>query len=732
MVDLILKELEYLELFPSSPYLFLYNKILLGQIASLKHQGLLSEANYKQYFSNADLIIDTTLHSNTMLKNHPQFFGLINMRCLLEFENDFDEAFWESKMIKALELNCLDCKFEDGKLSKIKDFKSLNEMLESNYLLAKYYSLNNGKKSISDLLRYYENCLKLEKDLIVRQRSNTSIYNKLMLSNFRSKLDMDLLGCLYTEEGLESNHERALFSLIERKRSTILSRNLKAKQEKQELLVSDSMKLKIESLKLQVQNLRAKNHDFNILQKYSPAAKSTRFSLEVAEQRLNLLKSDFSQIITAPIYNTQLEVSLDEVQTTLSEEDLLINYNVDDSLNYVFAIQKQKVILLALMQTPDSIITQFRNSLNPETAYVNMEENYRKYIQSAHAIYQSQLKPVLDHFPETRKIYVIPDGQLHHIPFEALISELPADTKVNYKNLSYLIKDYTFSYANSATTLFKTKSLLNRLEASDNKVLAFAPSYNPEDGQPLAKRAALKQPLSSLRGALNNLNWNDEEVSAIGQYFAGETFVAGQAHEQDFKDKASEYDVLHLSMHAIVDAEDPMYSYLAFAPDPQDTATGDGYLHAFEIYDMDLNAEMAVLSACNTGFGKLYKGEGPMSLAKAFTYAGCPSVVMSYWPADDRSSSEIMAEFYKNLAEGMNKDEALRLAKLHFLQNASPTQQSPAYWNNFVVMGDVSPLVKDRTMLYLSLIGGAVLLLITIVLSFAALRKRAMTAKKDQ
>ena len=137
---------------------------------------------------------------------------------------------------------------------------------------------------------------------------------------------------------------------------------------------------------------------------------------------------------------------------------------------------------------------------------------------------------------------------------------------------------------------------------------------------------------------------------------------------------------------------------------------------------MNLNAEMAVLSACNTGYGKIYKGEGPMSLAKAFTYAGCPSVVMSYWPADDQASSEIMKVFYANLAKGLNKDEALRNAKLAYFKSAPPFKKSPAYWNNFVVMGDVSPLVKDNTGLY-AYIGAGLLLLILLVWVVVKLKK---------
>ena len=107
---------------------------------------------------------------------------------------------------------------------------------------------------------------------------------------------------------------------------------------------------------------------------------------------------------------------------------------------------------------------------------------------------------------------------------------------------------------------------------------------------------------------------------------------------------------------------------------------------------MEIPTKLAVLSACNTGFGKMINGEGVMSLARAFTYAGAESVVMSHWRVDDKSSSTIMQYFYKYLAEGKSKDKALRLAKLQFLEEAHPASQHPFHWNNYVLLGNTSPI----------------------------------------
>jgi CHAT domain-containing protein len=112
------------------------------------------------------------------------------------------------------------------------------------------------------------------------------------------------------------------------------------------------------------------------------------------------------------------------------------------------------------------------------------------------------------------------------------------------------------------------------------------------------------------------------------------------------------------------------------------------------MYNMKLKAQMAVLSACNTGLGEIHEGEGVMSLGRAFAYAGVPSIVMSLWPAEDESTADLMGYFYEGLAEGQAKDEALRNAKLRFLEEIPPSKHHPFYWAGFVVQGDAGPLEK--------------------------------------
>ena len=145
----------------------------------------------------------------------------------------------------------------------------------------------------------------------------------------------------------------------------------------------------------------------------------------------------------------------------------------------------------------------------------------------------------------------------------------------------------------------------------------------------------------------------------------------------------------------------PLHSMLAFTNmDEAQDSTEDNRLYAYEIYNLKLNAQMAVLSACNTGVGKMQKGEGMMSLARGFIYAGCPSIIMTLWQVADQSSSKLMAYFYKYLKKGKSKPEAMRLAKIDYLKTADDITSNPYFWSGFVVLGDSSPVYKKSGVAY--------------------------------
>ncbi|NNC83693.1 MAG: CHAT domain-containing protein, partial [Flavobacteriales bacterium] len=175
---------------------------------------------------------------------------------------------------------------------------------------------------------------------------------------------------------------------------------------------------------------------------------------------------------------------------------------------------------------------------------------------------------------------------------------------------------------------------------------------------------------------------------ALGGLLQAEVKVGEEANESEFKQHAAQYEVIHLGTHTQINNVSPLYSKLILSK----SSNEDGYLHAYELYDMQLQAELAVLTACQTGVGQQESSEGVISLAHSFAYAGCPSIIMSLWDVDEQSTAIITEAFYRQLADGRSKNRALRDAKLAWIKSHDNEQNAPYYWAGLVLMGDPDPI----------------------------------------
>ncbi|MEM8969808.1 MAG: CHAT domain-containing protein, partial [Bacteroidota bacterium] len=388
-------------------------------------------------------------------------------------------------------------------------------------------------------------------------------------------------------------------------------------------------------------------------------------------------------------------ISVETLQNQLSPETALLEYFMGDSATYAFTITNNSIHIATLPSdsTQQSQIQELRTLLSPEGA---VQFNQQKYEQLATALYQTVVTPALDSLPTSiTKLQIVPDGELGYLPFELLLTDNTSDA--DYRSLPYLMRDYVISYGYSATWLYQPFS--RREQPVTQQYLAFAPSYENALTDSIQLLA-----VGRFRDQVLPLEWNQQEARAIDQHLSGQTYVGLEAQERYFKKQASQSQILHLAMHALVDDQNPMYSRLVFSPNPSDSVE-DGFLNAYELYNMEIPADLAVLSACETGYGKLERGEGIMSLARAFAYAGCPSLVMSHWTVDDQSTAQLMGYFYELLADGLPKDEALHQAKLRFLDKTNIPTTHPFFWGSFVVMGDTSPITQPNnwTVWYYSL-----------------------------
>ena len=288
---------------------------------------------------------------------------------------------------------------------------------------------------------------------------------------------------------------------------------------------------------------------------------------------------------------------------------------------------------------------------------------------------------------EPDQLTIITDGLINNLPFEVLLTHLPDTSKVNYRNLPYLLTKYVINYAQSVSLWFDQMEM-NR--SSRQPYAGFAPFY---DYDQLALAEELKD-FETFRSNPGKLQSIYEEVSFGQQLFGGNAYMKTDATEANFKRALKDPAILHLAMHALANEANPMQSRLIFT---SGSDSEDDYLNAYEIYTMKLATQMTILSACETGVGTSRNGEGVYSLARAFTFAGCPSIVTSFWQVNDKYTSALMKPLFTHLHAGEGKSEALRKAKLEYLATTDQAGTHPANWAAFVHLGNDQPVNLDTS-----------------------------------
>lgn len=374
------------------------------------------------------------------------------------------------------------------------------------------------------------------------------------------------------------------------------------------------------------------------------------------------------------------------VQKILPAKAALIEYFITDSLLYCVRLTADKMNFFSIPLLKSQLeeqIDRLRRALSDYDFIKNQaEEAQALYTETAHWFYQNTLAPALQNTDGIEHLIIVADGMLGNLPFETFLTQ-PVAAGMSYAQMPYLVQQYRISYSYSATLLEEN----SRAPRSNNRqVLGMAASYSPLQQTAAPQLAMRSASLRNLRASLSDLPSARQEVEHLQQHFAGEFLYDVQATEANFKRLAPQYGILHLAMHGILDAQQPILSSFAFTEN--EDSTEDNFLQAWEISHLKLNAELVVLSACETGYGKFQQGEGILSLARAFMYAGVPSMVVSQWEVNDASTAQIMQFFYKALATGMDKAQALRQAKLDYLANAKGMAAHPAYWSAFIQLGD--------------------------------------------
>lgn len=410
------------------------------------------------------------------------------------------------------------------------------------------------------------------------------------------------------------------------------------------------------------------------------------------------------------------DVSVEKIKKQLDPGRAVIEYTMTDSVLYLFVINQNKFELITHKIDSSFIknIRVLRDATGSGDLMSARMEDYLNYTNAAYALYQNLIEPCTKIIPE-KKLIIIPDSEIGYVSFDMLLDAPANKTRMDFRDLPFLIRNYVISYSASATLQFST---INKGEKKATRnLLAMAPSYDNLTN--LKENGFIDETGKTVY--LLPIPGVEEEIKGIKKALSGNTISGEEATEKNFKEIASKYNILHLAMHTLVNNEKPMLSKLVFYQNKD--SLEDGMLNTYELFSMNLNAGLAVLSACNTGTGKLMKGEGMMNLARGFIYAGVPGIVMTLWSVEDQSSAEIVRKFYEYLEDGMSKDEALRQSKLDLINQGDPLRSHPYYWAAYVTIGDYSPMKLIKP-LWISIMFGLIGLISLAGIALLVVRNR--------
>ncbi len=431
--------------------------------------------------------------------------------------------------------------------------------------------------------------------------------------------------------------------------------------------------------------------------------------------------------------------NIEEVQSNLDQETLMLSYYVGEMTYYIFAIDaasfslqafpqdsvisfakkvkihtlfKKASILEEIGKTGVGVYSSYNDILKAKLRLDKCVNNFLKAIKKEKKIkyneysvklYGKLIYPIEPFLKSKKKLIIIPHQNLNFLPFETLSKNLKVG-KIRFKKLDYLIEDFAIHYHYSASLYLNSKQKPYSYENNVDNFLGVAPIFSDTSqtgyvwdsenfvfDSTYQEEVVLRDAFDFNTYSFKELKYSENEVLNIAKLFAkkqkgSRALMHELATESAFKEQASKYRFVHIASHSFVDRSNHKLSGIAFAqPDEFDFAD-DGILFAPETYRMALNADLLVLSSCESGIGLYAEGEGPMTLTRGFIYGGTPNIVCSLWKVYDKHTSTLMVKFYEEILKGKTYSEALRSAKLKMIKSSKTA--SPRKWSGFVLVGN--------------------------------------------
>lgn len=542
----------------------------------------------------------------------------------------------------------------------------------------KYY-LTQAKQTVWAALAWID-------EIRTGYRSETS---KLMLAQKASKISEWAVTIAfawyvsYPNESENKTHLSELFIAIEKGKAIVLLAGITNSEAKSAAQISPQLLQQEANLLSQLTDL---DNQINEAQQQQPPNEqqiskyqSQRFDVyEQYEQWIAYIEQHY------PAYH-QIKfrtetVSIKQVQKQLATDSVLLSYFVAQQSIYILGVWQDAVRCVLVPKPPDfdSLCTLFLSAIN------NLQR--KNYLNAATQLYNVLLKPILGNADLPAHLIIVPHAQLYYLPFEALLSTPVAPNSL-YGALPYLINQCKVSYHYSATLWVLAHKNAAVTANLPNNFIGFAPVYGKPSDMP-SDVAALLNDTRSVRVFDQEYRplWHSTiEVTTIAQLFkqAGydaKTFLYDAASIQNFKQYLSQFKYIHVAAHGIYHIRQPNLSGLVLLDDKQQATV----FYVSDSYHLQLKADLVVLSACESGIGKMAKGEGVLALNRGLLYAGAANIMYTLFKVFDKASSQLMQHFFEQLLNGCDYATALQSAKQYLIaQNGS----TPKSWAGFVLLG---------------------------------------------
>jgi CHAT domain-containing protein/Tfp pilus assembly protein PilF len=606
---------------------------------------------------------------------------------------------------KSLQSNYNGCLTKDS----IDFTKIFDELLFLDVLTARsesgieLYKISGSKASLIDVISDVKTASELAFILLNNYNLDESklIYVAELAEKYKNAVFAGIELFKYTNDSIWLK-ESFIFS--EKAKAGILKGSMIKSNAMQQSDIPDSLLIKDRNLINQIAYV--KNRILNCAEELSNydscynlyAAKVNSLAIELKNTRDRMQLNDNNGNV-ADYLNTEM---ISDITSKIAPDKAIIEYCIQDSSIIAFILKRNK---FSGVEIPVN-----RNFFGLITDYIASVRKYdpKNVLPLAHQLYSILMQPVEKYIMGVSNLVIIPDEQLLYLPFETLICSYKESSGMqDFTKQDYLINKYLFTYHYSVS-LWKESENTNNRQDEYLTFAGYAPVFSPQfhlqelnaQNEKFVYNNGIDNSRSVVvsRNNLAELPNSKTEVDSIARLFIlngkkASAFLYGKATEKNFKDSAMDFSIVHVATHGLINNNIPELSGLAFAQCTEKNTNNteihdenDGILYASEIYNLTLLCNLIVLSACETGSGKLEKGEGIMGLTRCFLHAGAKNLVFSYWKVSDSATIELMLHFYNQLLAGDDYATALRKAKLHLIQNSQMAY--PAFWGTFAFIGN--------------------------------------------